>query len=70
MIVSFFFYLTFHYFDGEWIWKGIKAIIQSPIILFAILTAIFAFFLLESPSLESVFKWPAQVFNMFIGSFI
>lgn len=37
LILCFFFYLTFHYFDGEWIWKGIKAIIQSPFILFTIL---------------------------------
>jgi len=48
LIVSFFFYLTFHYFDGEWIWKGIKAIIQSPIILFAILTLYLLSFCLKA----------------------
>src|SRR4051794_21332162 len=48
LIVSFFFYLTFHYFDGEWIWQGIKAIIQSPIILFAILTAYLLSFCLKA----------------------
>jgi glycosyltransferase AglD len=48
LIVSFFFYLTFHYFDGKWIWKGIKAIIQSPIILFAILTAYLLSFCLKA----------------------
>jgi glycosyltransferase AglD len=48
LIVSFFFYLTFHYFDGEWIWKGIKSIIQSPIILFAILTAYLLSFCLKA----------------------
>ena len=48
LIVSFFFYLTFHYFDGEWIWKGIKAIIQSPIILFAILTVYLLSFCLKA----------------------
>ena len=48
LIVSFFFYLTFHYFDGEWIWKSIKAIIQSPIILFAILTAYLLSFCLKA----------------------
>src|SRR3954467_11734608 len=48
LIVSFFFYLTFHYFDGEWIWKGIKAIIQSPIILFTILTLYLLSFCLKA----------------------
>src|SRR6476620_3567140 len=48
LIVSFFFYLTFHYFDGAWIWKGINAIIQSPIILFAILTLYLLSFCLKA----------------------
>ncbi|WP_420491035.1 lysylphosphatidylglycerol synthase domain-containing protein, partial [Neobacillus drentensis] len=48
MILSFFFYLTFKYFDGEWILNGIKAIIQSPIILMTILTVYLLSFCLKA----------------------
>jgi glycosyltransferase AglD len=48
LIVGFFFYLTFYYFDGEWIWEGIKAIIQSPFILFTILTVYLLSFCLKA----------------------
>jgi glycosyltransferase AglD len=48
LILSFFFYLTFHYFDVEWIWDGIKAIIQSPFILFTILTVYLLSFCLKA----------------------
>ncbi|MEH7013235.1 lysylphosphatidylglycerol synthase transmembrane domain-containing protein [Neobacillus niacini] len=48
MILSFFFYLTFNYFDGEWILNGIKAIIQSPIILMTILTVYLLSFCLKA----------------------
>jgi glycosyltransferase AglD len=47
-ILSIFFYLTFHYFDGEWIWDGIMAIIQSPFILFTILTVYLLSFCLKA----------------------
>jgi glycosyltransferase AglD len=48
LILSFFFYLTFHYFDFEWIWNGIKAIIQSPFILTTMLTVYFLSFCLKA----------------------
>jgi uncharacterized membrane protein YbhN (UPF0104 family) len=48
MILSFFFYLTFNYFDGEWILNGINTIIQSPIILITILTVYLLSFCLKA----------------------
>jgi glycosyltransferase AglD len=48
MILSFFFYLTFNYFDGEWILNGINTIIQSPIILMTILTVYLLSFCLKA----------------------
>ncbi|MGP7817200.1 lysylphosphatidylglycerol synthase transmembrane domain-containing protein [Niallia sp. 01092] len=48
LVVGFFFYLTFYYFDGRWIWNGIKAIIQSPFTLTAILLVYFLSFCLKS----------------------